>query len=620
MASSRGIEAARAFVRIYAEDQQLKKSLQTIGGQFKQLDKMLSGRAFMASMAALGAAGGGVLKVAMDAERVATSFEVMIGSAQRAQAVLAQIDELARTSPFGVTNFQQAGQVLLNFGMEAQQLLPTLSMLGDIAAGDSEKLQRMTLVFGQMTAAGRLMGQDLLQMINAGFNPLQQISEQTGESMAELKKRMEQGAISSAEVTQAFRAATSEGGRFFNMTERLAKTTGGVYTTMRGEISLLAREMGNVLLPAATMALNVMRGMVAAMKATPRLFVYAGVAVVSFVAAIKAATIAFMAYSKAAAVAQALTGPKGWAAVATGVIAATAAVAALSSVQRDLAQSAGEVHEQLNTMPGLMRDVAGGGAQAAQAAGQMGSSLYDLKRQATAARDPIAGIRSEVEQFRKDLEGKLGPSWLASGAADSFVAAILEQKTGFADMFREMTDQVAILGGQATETSLALDKMAEAGVSPERLQELRELIAERDRLQKQQEGREFWERQKEEMTRSAQDVQRAVESVQVSFRREQSRLQSLVNQGLLSQSDADAFLRQNPDFARLMSGQALADSLQSQTQAQDLRTVSGAAQLTSIINRQGEVEERQLTVLQQVREVQKRLVTVTEKGLVAWEV
>ena len=106
----------------------------------------------------------------------------------------------------------------------------------------------------------------------------------------------------------------------------------------------------------------------------------------------------------------------------------------------------------------------------------------------------------------------------------------------------------------------------------------------------------------------------------MSFRREQSRLQSLVNQGLLSQSDADAFLRQNPDFARLMSGQALADSLQSQTQAQDLRTVSGAAQLTSIINRQGEVEERQLTVLQQVREVQKRLVTVTEKGLVAWEV
>jgi hypothetical protein len=69
-----------------------------------------------------------------------------------------------------------------------------------------------------------------------------------------------------------------------------------------------------------------------------------------------------------------------------------------------------------------------------------------------------------------------------------------------------------------------------------------------------------------------------------------------------------------------MSGQALADSLQSQTQAQDLRTVSGAAQLTNIINRQGEVEERQLTVLQQVREVQKRLVTVTEKGLVAWEV
>ncbi len=221
---------------------------------------------------------------------------------------------------------------------------------------------------------------------------------------------MEQGAVGSAGVTQVFRASTSGGGRFFGMTDRLAKTTGGVFTTMRGEISLLAREMGNVLLPAATMALNVMRGMVAAMKATPRLFVYAGVAVVSFVAAIKAATIAFMAYSKAAAVAQALTGPKGWAAVATGVIAATAAVAALSSVQEDLAQSAGEVHEQLNTMPGLMRDVAGGGAQAAQAAGQMGSSLHELKGQAHAAPDPIERLRGQVQQLRRRPNSKLGPT------------------------------------------------------------------------------------------------------------------------------------------------------------------------------------------------------------------
>ena len=86
--------------------------------------------------------------------------------------------------------------------------------------GNNEKFSSMTLAFAQMSAAGRLMGQDLNQMINAGFNPLQVISEKTGKSIAVLKKEMEQGAISSEMVADAFAAATSEGGRFYNMLEK----------------------------------------------------------------------------------------------------------------------------------------------------------------------------------------------------------------------------------------------------------------------------------------------------------------------------------------------------------------------------------------------------------------
>ena len=117
-------------------------------------------------------------------------------------------------------NTYGAAQTLLGFNVDAEKVLPTLKSIGDITMGNNEKFSSMTLAFAQMSAAGRLMGQDLNQMINAGFNPLQVISEKTGKSIAVLKKEMEQGAISSEMVADAFAAATSEGGRFYNMLEK----------------------------------------------------------------------------------------------------------------------------------------------------------------------------------------------------------------------------------------------------------------------------------------------------------------------------------------------------------------------------------------------------------------
>jgi tape measure domain-containing protein len=100
--------------------------------------------------------------------------------------------------------------------------------------GNEEKLKSLTLSFSQTASAGRLMGQDLLQMVGQGFNPLQIISENTGISMADLKKKMEDGAISSGMVEEAFRLATSEGGRYYDMSTRMAESAGGKFSTMMG--------------------------------------------------------------------------------------------------------------------------------------------------------------------------------------------------------------------------------------------------------------------------------------------------------------------------------------------------------------------------------------------------
>lgn len=166
-------------------------------------------------------------------ESATTSFTVMLKDGEAAKKMIKEIGKFAADTPLSMAGSVQAGTTLLQFGAAAQSILPTLNQLADVTAGDEQRFKSMALAFGQMTAAGRLMGQDLLQMINAGFNPLKEISDRTGESMASLKKRMEAGAISSEEVAHSFKMATAEGGQFFNMALEKSKTLGGQWGILK---------------------------------------------------------------------------------------------------------------------------------------------------------------------------------------------------------------------------------------------------------------------------------------------------------------------------------------------------------------------------------------------------
>jgi len=618
--SARGIEAARAFVRIYAEDSRLKQSLTGIRGQFQRLNASLSGPAVQAAMAGLVAAGAGVVKVAMDMERVGVAFRVMIGDAEKSQQLLQNIADMARTSPLSIAQYQKAGQTLLQFGMQAGEVLPVLDSLGNIAAGDGEKLSRLALAFGQMQAAGRLMGQDLLQMINAGFNPLQEISERTGESMESLKKRMSEGAVSAAEVTKSFRAATGAGGRFAGMNEEISQTAAGVFATLQSEVYELAIAMGNVLLPTAKGVLAAMRGITSVLSSMPKGLVAASTAVIAFVAAVKAVTIALSAYAKAQAIAQGLSGPKGWATLAAGVVAAGAALMVLNAAEDEYIQKTRDSHSPMNTMAGDLSGIANAAGAAGDALDSAKAKLLGLRQQVDDSIDPMASIKREVAAFRRELEAELAPHWLEAGVGDTWVNALLESKAGLTGMMQDLTDEIAILGGQATQTELALARMASAGVDPKRIGELRALIAERDRLAKQQEAKDYYKQREEEMSRAAENVRLAIEDVQTTFAREQQRLAGLVSAGLLTQAEADQFLAQNPEFAALMGGEKLRQVLQTDMKAQDIRTVSGASAITKVISGQQQLNQRQVELLTQQRELTRRLVTVTEKGLVAYGV
>ena len=185
-----------------------------------------------------------VIEVRAEMQMLNKSFEVLLGSKDKADLYVKEIKDYALVSPLSVSDVSKAAQTLLGFNVEAEKTIPIIKSIGDISMGDSQKFGSLTFAFSQMSAAGRLMGQDLNQMINAGFNPLQVISEKTGKSIAQLKKEMESGAISSQMVADAFSSATAEGGKFHGMIEKSADGIRNAQNQLTGAIQDTLNSIG----------------------------------------------------------------------------------------------------------------------------------------------------------------------------------------------------------------------------------------------------------------------------------------------------------------------------------------------------------------------------------------
>lgn len=214
-----------------------------------------------ASLVAGAAAGVGVaaivtagVKYNAAIENFDAGFTTLLGSADKAKGLLNQLSSFAAATPFEMPQLADASQTILSFGEDANNLMPDLKMLGDISLGNSEKMSGLALVFGQVQSQGKLMGQDLLQMINNGFNPLQVISQTTGESMASLKDKMTKGQISFDQVRQAMVDATSAGGQFYQAMDNGSKTLTGQWSTLTDGVNILSGAMVNSLSASLTMA------------------------------------------------------------------------------------------------------------------------------------------------------------------------------------------------------------------------------------------------------------------------------------------------------------------------------------------------------------------------------
>lgn len=184
-----------------------------------------------------------VISIRSEMQSLHVSFKNLAGE-QMGNELFEQLKEYELRTPMIMNDLAQGAQTMLAFNIPVQEVMEHLKAIGDISMGDSEKFKSLTLAFSQMSATGKLMGQDLLQMINAGFNPLQVISEKTGKSIGELKDEMSKGAISTKMVQEAFHAAASEGGQFNGMLEQQSKTMKGALSNLEGAWQYMLNDIG----------------------------------------------------------------------------------------------------------------------------------------------------------------------------------------------------------------------------------------------------------------------------------------------------------------------------------------------------------------------------------------
>lgn len=226
---------------LHSIGQSAKQEGEEIDRAFKNIGKTIAGAFAVQQLMSFASS---VVKVRGEIQALEVSFATLLGSEEKATRLFSEIREFEVKTPMTLEPLAKGAQTLLGFGVAAEKVMPILRQIGDISMGNAERFQSLILAFAQASANGKLMGQDLLQMVNAGFNPLSIISERTGKSIAVLRDEMSKGEISAQMMEEAFAAATAEGGKFYGMLEAQSQTINGALSNLEGAWNSMLNEMG----------------------------------------------------------------------------------------------------------------------------------------------------------------------------------------------------------------------------------------------------------------------------------------------------------------------------------------------------------------------------------------
>jgi tape measure domain-containing protein len=246
----------RVFVlKTKAESQQLHKEVKA-GLGFGDILKVGTGVAGgLAGALGIGSLASGLagivtdsIKLAASVEDTATDFRVMVGDADKAAKLFADIRDFAAKTPLTATELADAAKSLLGIGVATEQIVPTLKALGDLAGGQGEKLKTVALIYGKVRQEGKVSGEILQQFAENNIPLVDSLAKVLGKSAVEVRGLAEEGKIGFPDLQRAILAATGEGGRFFGLMDARSKTFNGLLSTLKDNWEQLLAGFGQVLI------------------------------------------------------------------------------------------------------------------------------------------------------------------------------------------------------------------------------------------------------------------------------------------------------------------------------------------------------------------------------------
>jgi len=196
--------------------------------------------------AALGGIGAGAaVKLSAEFEQAQVSFETMLGSAEQAKGVMAEIEQFAASTPFQFPDLAAAGRSLLAFGTAAEDLIPEMRVLGDLSAGLNIPIKDLADLYGKARVQGRIMMEDINQLTGRGIPIIAELAKQFGVAESKVRDLVSSGKVNFSNLQKAFRALTAEGSKFGGGMAAQSKTLAGVWSTLKDNVTAALRQVGD---------------------------------------------------------------------------------------------------------------------------------------------------------------------------------------------------------------------------------------------------------------------------------------------------------------------------------------------------------------------------------------
>jgi len=200
-----------------------------------------------------------VVTLGANMEQTRVAFATFLGDANKANEVIAKLNEFSNVTPFNNAEVIKSGRLLLAAGLPAENLTNHLKAIGDVAAGSNVPLEELTAIFQKGFSKGKIQGETLDQFAERGINIIPALGKALGVAGEKVREMGSKGLITRDHLVTAFKSMTSEGGQFFNLMEKQSKTLGGRFSTLVGTLQTVGIGIGEALIGPLGKVVDVMQ-------------------------------------------------------------------------------------------------------------------------------------------------------------------------------------------------------------------------------------------------------------------------------------------------------------------------------------------------------------------------